>query len=144
VYEYFTAQDEKKFTSERPLNSSAETINGVNPKYLVLGNEGVVKNVLSPSGVIINSQNAGNTLSVVVNFSGRQFNFISTEPGYLLKTAQGIAIGSDISQLKEKYGEPAETLYVSKGSYLVYKRSKAVFLVNMNGKVSKWFLYANL
>jgi hypothetical protein len=69
-------------------------------------------------------------------------NFVVTTPWYRGKSGRGITIGAKASSVKDVYGAPARTVAGAQGTFLVYEKSKIIFLVDANDKVSGWVLYA--
>ena len=71
----------------------------------------------------------------------KTYNILITEDGYNGKTSQGINKGENAEKIKQKYGEPTYTIDELRGKYLVYRKSRIVFLLNRNNRLMKWFIY---
>lgn len=55
-------------------------------------------------------------------------------------TGMGFSVGTDKATFIAKYGAPGYIRQTRKGEYLVYKKRKAIFLLN-DGKLSSWAIY---
>jgi len=79
--------------------------------------------------------------SVKIKKGEKTYSIIITEEKYNGKTSQGIGKGENAEKIKLKYGEPTYTVDELKGKYLVYRKSRIVFLLNQSNQVIKWFTY---
>lgn len=73
--------------------------------------------------------------------SEKAYRILIAENEYNGKTSQGIANGEDAEKIMKNYGEPTYTIDELRGTYLVYRKARIVFLLNRNDKLIKWFTY---
>ena len=71
----------------------------------------------------------------------KAYSILITEDRYNGKTSQGIGKGDNAKKIKLQYGEPTYMIDELKGKYLVYRKSRIVFLLNRNDRLVKWFTY---
>ena len=68
--------------------------------------------------------------------------FLIIGPGYDKKTAKGISLGANhktITDSKNGYGEPRQTIETPRGQILVY--SRIIFILGPDGKLERWMTY---
>jgi hypothetical protein len=144
LYLFLNSEEENQDKQEKSINPLLEKISDKNPKTYVPNISSTIKNTVTQDEVIINQYEDVNYISIIVNNKINQYNFICTKSNYDGKSSQGVKIGSKEEQLKDRYGSPSEILNVPNGYYYIFKKAKVVFHVNLEGKVTKWFLYNSL
>ena len=70
-----------------------------------------------------------------------RYSFLLTSEGYTDTASNNVKIGSDTTELRQRYGCPACVRPARQGEYWVYEQSKIIFAINGNGKVTGWTLY---
>ncbi len=138
-----------KATGEK-VSSVEETIGDLEPSLIDAALEGaeeleIKKQNDKRPAIKIYSKETGDYTAIKVktySYPKGLDNFIVTSAWYKGKTGRGIAIGAKASQVKELYGSPARIVSGAQKTFYVYEKTKIIFTVDANERVTGWVLYA--
>jgi len=136
--------------SEEKTSSIDENIGEIEPSLIDAALEGAEEleikrqNDKRPSIKIYSRHESDYTAIKVKTYSYPKGldNFIVTTPWYRGKSGRGITIGSKGSAVKDAYGAPTRVVAGAQNTFLVYEKSKIIFMIDANDRVGSWILYA--
>jgi tetratricopeptide (TPR) repeat protein len=136
--------------SEEKVSSVEETIGDIEPGLIDAALEGADEleiqrqNEKRPAIKVYSKHEKDYTAIKVKTYSYPKGldNFVMTTPAYRGKSARGIAIGAKASAVKEAYGSPTRMVASAQKSFYVYEKTRIIFMVDGNDRVSGWVLYA--
>ena len=137
VASYFDEEKTSEYGKEKAINPALEKIGSESANLL-----NVVKMVelSEPSNKFIKVSFTPHDTYKSLKIKGEKaYSILITEDSYNGKTSQGIGKGDNAKKIKLQYGEPTYMIDELKGKYLVYKKSRIVFLLNRNDRLVKWF-----
>lgn len=139
VVSYFDEEKTNEYGKEKAINPAMEKIGSESASQM---NTGESIDVIMPleKGFQI-SFIPHDTYKGLKIKNGKEYSILITEEWYNGKTSQGISKGENAEKIKLKYGEPTYTIDELKGKYLVYRKSRMVFLLDRNSRLVKWFTY---
>lgn len=81
--------------------------------------------------------------TVIRVISGKSWvQFVCTRDDYDRFSEGGIGIGSAADDVRSSYGNEPRIVYAPQGRYFIYDYSKIIFLIDHEGKVKRWMIYA--
>jgi hypothetical protein len=86
--------------------------------------------------------------TLLVQRGGKRLAMIAALPSYKGKTSRGAGVGTSLADVQKAYCEAGGTsncgvlMDSANGKYLHLRKSRAVFLIDAQGRVARWFLYA--
>jgi len=143
VSSYFEVETTSTYGKEKAINPTLEKIDNKTSGQLTAekGNEIQISSEKPFVVSYIMHENCEDLRINCEKSNLRSYSFLITREKYFGKTSQGVGKMDSIENIKSKYGEPTYTLNEIKGIYLVYRKSRIVFLLNQNNKITKWFTY---
>jgi len=79
---------------------------------------------------------------IIVDTTGTTLFVLTTPAGYTGQSGRGIKLGSRLSEVREKYGEPARTVPSRQGNCYVYEKAEIIFTVRPDDTVGGWMIFA--
>lgn len=139
VSSYFDEEKTSEYGKEKAINPALEKIGSESANQFNTQNATDIKLPFNKSMQI--SFISRDTYKCLNIAGEKTFRTLITEAKYKGKTSQGIGMGENAEKIKLKYGEPTYTIDEVKGQYLVYRKSRIVFLLNRTNRLVKWFTY---
>lgn len=138
---FYEAEKDNQFGPERSLNPDNEKIDGKVASGISLEEKGKLINIHDSPPIKMRFKKYEFYDEFFIDANTENITMLHTKAGYGLITYKKIKYNSTLSQIKIQYGEPTYTIDVLQGQYLVYKKTRIIFLVNHSGYVKKWFIY---
>ena len=139
VTSYFDDGKPKEFGKEKAINPALEKIGSATASQINFENAiGVAMPIDKGLQIAYLAHDSYKNLKVT---GEKAYSIIMSDERYKGKTSQGIGKGETAANIKLKYGAPTYVIDEVKGSYLVYRKSRLVFLLDRNNRLVRWFTY---
>ena len=138
---FYEPKKENQFGPEKSLNPDNEKIGGKAASGISLKEKGKLINIHNSPLLKMRFEKNNFFDKLFFSTNTENISLLYTKTGYGLTTYNRIRHSSISKQVKIQYGEPTYSVDVLQGQYLVYKKTRIVFLVNHSGLVKKWFIY---
>ncbi len=136
--------------SEEKTSSTEESIGDIEPSLIDAALESAEEleikkqNDKRPAIKIYSKHEADYTAIKVKTYSYPKGldNFIITTQWYRGKSGRGVVIGAKASSVKDLYGSPTRIVSGAQSNFYVYEKTKIIFMIDANERVTGWALYA--
>jgi len=136
----FFEEENKTIKNEVIINPLEEKIAMLNPRELNINLEN--KTTIPFSGKPIELTYSKGEGFLNISLKHKRVNRIMiAEKAYKGKTSQGLGIGANENAIIAKYGHPSYIKEEVNGKYLIYRKSRILFLLDRSGKLTKWMIY---